>query len=649
MIQRYPRRASLQVLPSIRRFVLALILPVIYGSGITATTQGSELSAGNETEPTRLMRSVTTKLRNIVRQITSEVRQRRVNPLLSTLFCGVAFAVSGVIAEGQQVVTNGKFTTVYVYQPNSAGETWDQHLRNARPDGDKFSRAAIDAFTDTLMGPGASSYFDFLHQYSGVNPPQFFGSGIATADCVNAAIRDGKKPDKSSTLIQWDTIRSLANCHASGLDPSPQVTLIFAPEIKIGKIPNPPVGTTGDMCATTNTKGWHAWGLNMPNFIALPTDPNCAATFDNFTSTFSHEIVETLTDPGGFGTGGVLDDPTNVGENEVGDKCEKHDITWGRFTVSQYWSKNTNACEPRTFLNAQPTGERDWLNVSDIPLMRFTGDRHDLTEKVDPLDVGRQARSLRMIISTGNDDLRGDGDNCDVTINLADGRTISLPNVNQGQTWDNWTIHSFNVPLPAGGLNGGDITGIKLHTVRGGFDLTKSPDNWNVQRVQLKATLGSARIPNPRPLLSTTVTVTVSQIGSRIATGPRIPGIPASLPVYGMIRINGSEFERSPFSQSMLVDLGTVPIQIEVWQDLPDYKGPGNSKDPNNPGGRGVHNAKATLRTLNIDYNLKTHSFVVRGETGSELSGKAGAAFAFPGDSTHPGVAFTITDQPGNR
>jgi hypothetical protein len=572
-----------------------------------------------------------------------------VNLLLSTLFCSVAFAISGAVAEGQQVVSNGKFTNVYVYQPTFPGETWDQHILKLRPtDGAKFSRASIDAFTDTMMSPGSPSYFDVLHQYWGINPPQFFGSGIATAACVNAAIRDGSKVN-GNLLIQWDTIRSLANCHANGLDPSPQVSIILSPDIKIGKIPNPPVGTTGDMCTTTSTKGWHAWGLNMPNFIALPTDPNCATTFNDLTSTFSHEIVETLTDPGGFGSGGVLDDPTSVGENEIGDKCQGHRTTWSGYTVTQYWSKNSNACEPRVFPASQTNIERDWLNVSDIPLIRFTGDRHDLTEKLAPVDVGRQAKSLRMIISTGNDDLRGNGDNCDVTINLADGRAISLPNVNHGQGWDNWSIHSFNVPLPTGGVNGGDITEIKLHTVRGGFDFTKSPDNWNVQRVQLKAMVESARIPRPRPLLKSTVTVTISRVGSRIATGPRVPGIPATSAAYAMIKINGSEFERSPLSQSMLLDLGTVPIQIEVWQDLPDYKGPGNSKDPNNPGGRGVHNAKATLQTLNIDYNLKTHTFTARGETGPALPGKAGVELAFPGDSAHPGVAFTITDQPNSN
>jgi len=586
-------------------------------------------------------------MQDIARQITSASRQRRV--LISLLFC-FAFAIPYVVAEGQQVVTNGKFTNVYVYKPRFAGESWDEHLQATRPNGDKFSRAAIDAFTDTLMAPGATSYFDFIHQYWGVNQPQFFGSGFATDSCVLAALRDAQEINDHDYLLQWDTVRSLANCHASGLDPSPQIVLIFSPQIRIATIPNPPVGTTGDMCTTSDERAWHAWGLNTPNFIALPTAANCAPTFDQLTTHFSHEIVETLTDPAGFGFGGVPTDPTNPGENEIGDKCEKtSSISLGVYQVTQYWSEKDRACEPRALPSLPPNAERDWLEASGIPLKRFTGDSHDLSVKVYPQDVGHQASSLRMIISTGNDDLRGNGDNCDITIDLADGRTISLPNVNQGQTWSSWSIHSFGVPLPAGGLKGGDITSIKLHTVRGGFDLLKSPDNWNVQRVQLKATLGPTRVPTPRSLPSTTVTVTVNQVGSRIAMGPRIPGIPAALPVYGVISINGSEFERSPFSQSMLYDLGTVPIQIKVWQDLPDSKGSGNSSDPNDPGGRGVHNAKATLRTLNIDYNLKTHTFTVRGESGSALPGKAGVQFAFPGDSTHPGVAFTITDQGGNR
>ena len=595
-----------------------------------------------------LLTFMTTAMQNIARQITSGFRELRVRPFLSALICCFAFAISCVIVEGQQVVTNGKFTNIYVYVPNSPGETWDQHMRAERGSaGNQFSRRSIDAFTDTLMGPGASSYFNFVHQYSGVNQPQFFGSGIATDSCVEAALNDAKKLTAHDYLIQWDTVRSLANCHASGLDPSPQVTLIFGPEIKVAEIPSPPVGTADDMCTTE--QGWHAWGLNTPNFIALPTESKCAPTFEKFTTTFSHEVVETITDPAGFGFGGVGTDPTNPGKNEVGDKCENTSIPLGTYTVTQYWSENDKACEPRNGLSLPTSPERNWFDASDIPLRRFTADGHPLTETVDPADVGHKASSLRMIISTGNDNLRGNGDNCDVTINLADGSEISLPNVNQGQTWGNWSIHSFDVPLPAGGLKGGDITGIKLHTVRGGFDAFKSPDNWNVQRVQLKATLGPTRIPTPRTLPSATVTVTVNQVGSRIAIGPRIPGIPAALPVYGMIRINGSEFERSPFSESMLYDLGTVPLQIEVWQDLPDSKGSGNSRDPNNPGGRGVHNAKATLRTLSIDYNLKTHTFMVRGESGSALPGKAGVEFAFPGDSSHPGVAFTITDRPGSN
>ena len=75
-----------------------------------------------------LLTFMTTEMQNIARQITSGFRELRVRPILSALICCFAFAISCVIAEGQQVVTNGKFTNIYVYVPNSPGETWDQHM-----------------------------------------------------------------------------------------------------------------------------------------------------------------------------------------------------------------------------------------------------------------------------------------------------------------------------------------------------------------------------------------------------------------------------------------------------------------------------------------------------------------------------------------
>jgi len=134
----------------------------------------------------------------------------------------------------------------------------------------------------------------------------------------------------------------------------------------------------------------------------------------------------------------------------------------------------------------------------------------------------------------------------------------------------------------------------------------------------------------------------VTRVGIVRALGPRRLGGGA---IYPMIRIQDGEFAKSPSSRSFL-EFGEVPIQIEVWQDLPDYKGSGSSNNPNDPGGRGVHNAKTTLRSLNVVYNLKTHTFTATGETATASRGNAGVEFVFPGDLSHPDVAFTITDHP---
>ena len=119
---------------------------------------------------------------------------------------------------GSAVVTNGKFTNIYVF-PDPDRETWEQHIAALRPtDAAQFSRTNIDRFTQQLMAGGWPSYFDPLLQYNGIHPPQFFGSAVASKACVDAALKD-----LHNGVLQWDTIRSLSNCHISGHDPSPQV------------------------------------------------------------------------------------------------------------------------------------------------------------------------------------------------------------------------------------------------------------------------------------------------------------------------------------------------------------------------------------------------------------------------------------------
>jgi hypothetical protein len=128
-----------------------------------------------------------------------------------------------------------------------------------------------------------------------------------------------------------------------------------------------------------------------------------------------------------------------------------------------------------------------WLDRSDAPLIRFTGDRHDLAVPVIATDTDRQLTALNLVIGTGNDDLRGGNDNVDVLVDLRNGSTITTRNANRGARFEDWSNHTIAIPLPPSTvLHGGDIVRVRLHTAFGGGCCG---DNWNVNRVQLVATL----------------------------------------------------------------------------------------------------------------------------------------------------------------
>jgi|HubBroStandDraft_1064217.scaffolds.fasta_scaffold00020_103 hypothetical protein len=535
---------------------------------------------------------------------------------------------TGLAHAGSAVVTDGRFTNIYVL-PDPNQESWEEHMAKLRPtDAAQFSRAAIDAFTESLMDPSWPTYFDALYQYSGINPPRFFGSAVASQACVDAALKD-----RNNGVIEWATVRSLSNCHESGMDPSPQVNLIFSPDIRLATIPTPfGLGTGPEMCTgATNTVAYHAWGINTPNFAVLPTNPGCTPGFARFSESMSHEDLETVSDPAGAGMG-------TLGQNELADNCENRPdafVLVKGFSLSRYWSNFDGTCLPllnppagseavtwvlgsgsplrrftgsvhslvlavpaarvtttaratqvqvviqtggddirggknpgdnanvtlsfkggstttanvnagRSWENGQthaailtlpnpapsvdditgvtittqfgggiggdnwnvnkvalvvsfpegsttrsppPVITHTWLDASSNPLKRFTGSVHDLSLPVSAQDVGKAVSALTLVISTGNDDLRGGSkptDNCTVTVGLASGHTIVVANANGGQHWQDWTDHAVKIPLPAGGLKGGDVKSVDLHTAFGGGI---GGDNWNVNRVQLRATL----------------------------------------------------------------------------------------------------------------------------------------------------------------
>ena len=148
---------------------------------------------------------------------------------------------------------------------------------------------------------------------------------------------------------------------------------------------------------------------------------------------------------------------------------------------------------------SRPWTDVTWLNASGNPLVRFTGSVHDWSSHVNvaSTDAGRQILQLRAVIVTGSDDLRGGSgatDNCNATVTLNSGATLTILNINDGLHWNNGETHVVALPLPPG-TTAGMITQFGLHTQFGGG---LSGDNWNVNQVQLIASLlGQPTVPPP--------------------------------------------------------------------------------------------------------------------------------------------------------
>ena len=287
------------------------------------------------------------------------------------------------------------------------------------------------------------------------------------------------------------------------MDPSPQVNLIFSPDIRLATIPTPfGMGTGPEMCTSaTNTVAYHAFGVNTPNFAVLPTNPGCTPNFARFTESMSHEDVETISDPGGAGMG-------TLGEHELADNCENRTdafVTVNGFSLSRYWSNFDNTCLPRLDPPAGSTSAT-WVLGEGSPLRRFTGSVHTLALAVPASRVTTAARATQVlvVIQTGGDDIRGGknpGDNANVTLSFKGGATTTA-NVNAGRSWENGQTHAATLTLPNPAPSVDSITGVTISTQFGGGI---SGDNWNVNKVALVVSfpVGSA-IQSPPQVITHT-------------------------------------------------------------------------------------------------------------------------------------------------
>jgi hypothetical protein len=124
-----------------------------------------------------------------------------------------------------------------------------------------------------------------------------------------------------------------------------------------------------------------------------------------------------------------------------------------------------------------------------VGLCRLTGSVHTcgpFTTTVPAGDGPDVVDSLNMTIETGHDNLNGgglQGDNATVTVA---GAGAPFLNVNQSDTWDNYSTANFPlVPLPSTPVDLSALSSVKVST-----DFTGVfPDNWDILSIELKATV----------------------------------------------------------------------------------------------------------------------------------------------------------------
>lgn len=132
-----------------------------------------------------------------------------------------------------------------------------------------------------------------------------------------------------------------------------------------------------------------------------------------------------------------------------------------------------------------PLGATEALRREGEPWHRFTEQDHEVRVPFDwsaPLSPSQRVAALRFTCRTGNDDLRGDGDNVSAIAHLRS--TLSRAQMLNGrQGWAGGSTHSFSYALPKG-TTLGDIEAIELLTSFGGGI---SGDNWNLDDLVVEA------------------------------------------------------------------------------------------------------------------------------------------------------------------
>lgn len=238
----------------------------------------------------------------------------------------------------------GKVLTSVKVQLIFWGSAWSSNPSPSRSD----IEAAVQAI---LAGP----YMSGLAQYRQIGPGSFHGSILAPST----------PPNPFTDLDVFNMIQDLIKARslqAPGTD-NQLLYCVFLPKGVAVKVePNQSLFTGEHTCFV-----YHDSNNNPTNMhFAWVTDGTMNdASLDDLTTVFSHELVESCTDPEGDGFRNMTGACQQTGWCEIGDVCDVRATVDG-VTVQAYWSEADRACIvplqfPITNADPQPTtdlGER---------------------------------------------------------------------------------------------------------------------------------------------------------------------------------------------------------------------------------------------------------------------------------------------------
>ena len=451
------------------------------------------------------------------------------------LGAAMACADAYVCAPGdpfRHTADSANFTNLYLY-PVPDQENWDQYTAETLkqgPGSSPMTADAIDGFTAALTQD--STYFFAATQYHRIDIPRFSGRQKTVQSCVDPVVAFARA---NGNVLSREILADFVGCERerSG-NPSDQVNVIMSPEYRATNDAHVQIlGVTLSLSTqpatcppVSSTNAFHSWQFGTANFTVVPT--LCNTSMDALARAMSHEMVELISDPAGFGyvhvDGGgdqvlaiVAGNNGFLNTGELGDICEPgglknlaNDANLGFVTmphssvrVARYWSNQDNDCEPRFVLAS------DSALVEDRQPHRL-GSGEGMTSDLSyrgPFLHGQPEQFVDGIVfyAETTDDNLCHQSSLDLRVDLTDGRPpLTFQHVNRVQnasSWDNGEQHAVNLPMPPG-LTLRDVADLGVRVSSGHcHDLfTDGDDGWNVGRIAFYAALRSPPPPPPPPI-----------------------------------------------------------------------------------------------------------------------------------------------------